>query len=163
MILGKYLTAPIFFVICATAVWAQQAAIDEADQATKTQVPTTVDGIPVCETKPLPGKVYRAGVYRVGGGVDRPKPINAPEAEFSNEARAALKKQHIKQFEGISAIDMTVDEAGLPQDICIKKPAGYGLDKQAFLAVERYRFQPATLNGKPVAVRITIEVKFKRF
>jgi hypothetical protein len=47
----------------------------------------------------------------VGGGVDQPKPINMPEPEFSNEARAALKKQHLKQFEGVSIVEMTVDEA----------------------------------------------------
>jgi hypothetical protein len=163
MILRRYLPAPILIVICAIAVWAQQATIHDPDQSTETQTPTRVDGVPVCESKPPPGKVYRAGVYGVGGGVNQPKPINMPEPKFSNEARAALKKQHIKQFEGVSIVEMTVDEAGVPQDICIKKQAGYGLDKQAFLAVERYRFHPGTLNGKPVSVRLAVEVKFRRF
>jgi hypothetical protein len=153
--LRKHLSALILIGICATAVWAQAS--------TETQTPTSVDGVPTCESKALPDKVYRAGVYRVGGGVDRPKPITMPEAKFSDEARALLKKQHIKKFEAVSIVEMTVDEAGMPQDICIRKQAGFGLDKQAFVAVAKYRFQPATLNGKPVAVRLAVEVKFRRF
>jgi Gram-negative bacterial TonB protein C-terminal len=86
-----------------------------------------------------------------------------PESKFSDETRALLKKQHIKKFEAVSIVEMTVDEAGMPQDICITKQAGFGLDKQAFVAVTKYRFQPATLNGKPVAVRLAVEVKFRRF
>jgi len=160
--LRKQLSAHIVIVICANAVWAQQGASpsDPVQASTETQTPTSIDGVPICETKTLPGKVYRAGVYRLGGGVDQPKPITAPEPKFSAEARALIKKQHIKVFETVSLVEMTVDEAGMPQDICIRKQAGYGLDKQAFVAAAKWRFQPAILNGKPVAIRLGVEMKF---
>ena len=35
-----------------------------------------------------------------------------------------------------------------------------GLDEKALEAVKQYRFKPAMLNGKPVAVRMDIEVDF---
>jgi Gram-negative bacterial TonB protein C-terminal len=158
--LRKRLSALTLIGICASAVCAQQGAIasNPVQASPETQTPTSVDGVPTCESKALPDKVYR-----VGGGVEPPKPITMPQAEFSNEARALLKKQHIKKFEGVSIVEMTVDAAGMPQDTCIRKQAGYGLDKQAFVAAGKYRFQPATLNGKPVAVRLAVEVKFRRF
>ena len=37
---------------------------------------------------------------------------------------------------------------------------GMGLDEKAIEAVRQYRFKPGLLNGKPVAVEITIEVNF---
>jgi TonB family protein len=163
--LRKHLFALISIGICATAVWGQQGAIpsNPVPASSETKTPTSVDGVPTCEAMALAGNVWRAGVYRLGDGVDQPKPITVPEPEFSNEARAMLKKQHIKKFEAVSIVAMTVDGAGMPRDICIKKQAGYGLDKQALEAVTKYRFHPATLNGKPVAVRLTVEVKFARF
>jgi protein TonB len=41
------------------------------------------------------------------------------------------------------------------------KSVGYGLDESALEAVGEYRFEPATLNGKPIAVRVTVEVNFQ--
>jgi outer membrane biosynthesis protein TonB len=36
-----------------------------------------------------------------------------------------------------------------------------GLDEKALEAVRQYRFKPGVLDGKPVAVAITIEVNFR--
>jgi TonB family protein len=58
-------------------------------------------------------------------------------------------------------VQLTVDEHGMPQDMCVLKEAGYGLDKKAFQAVAKYRFAPATMNGSPVPVRLSVEVDFK--
>jgi TonB family protein len=56
---------------------------------------------------------------------------------------------------------MIVNEKGLPTDIGLVKSVGYGLDESALLAAGEYRFEPATLNGKPIAVRVTVEVNFR--
>jgi TonB family protein len=74
-----------------------------------------------------------------------------------------IKKKHIKNFQAISLMWLTVNEEGNPEDICIARPAGFDLDKQAFLTAQRYRFDPATQDGNPVAVRIAIEVNFKLY
>jgi protein TonB len=38
-----------------------------------------------------------------------------------------------------------------------------GLDEKALAAVSKWRFQPATLHGQPVAVQINVEVTFRLF
>jgi len=38
-----------------------------------------------------------------------------------------------------------------------------GLDEKAIAAVNKWRFQPATLDGRPVAVRISVEMSFRLF
>jgi protein TonB len=103
------------------------------------------------------------GIYRVGGGVSAPVPTRTPEATLSNEAREFIKEQHIKQFEAISIVSLTVDTKGAPQDVCVVKKAGYGLDRQALESVAKYRFKPGTLHGKPVPDRFAVEVNFATF
>ena len=36
----------------------------------------------------------------------------------------------------------------------------YGLDEQAVAAAKRWEFKPGTKDGKPVAVRVTLEMSF---
>jgi len=71
-----------------------------------------------------------------------------------------MKTQHLKKFEAKSLVGLTVDTDGLPQTLCLVNELGHGLDRRAFDAVSNYRFNPATLDGKPVPVRLTVEVTF---
>jgi len=87
-------------------------------------------------------------------GTKPPVPIHTVEAEFSNEARA-------EHFQGVVVVSALVDVEGMPTDISIERSAGHGLDEKAVAAVSQYRFRPATLDGKPIAVRIRIEVSFR--
>ena len=102
-----------------------------------------------------------AGDFR--HGVKAPKATYQPEAEFSDKARKAIKKQHIKFFNGVSILSIVVGVDGVPRDICVKQPAGYGLDEQAAKAASRYRFEPAIKDGSPVPARIAIEVNFRLY
>jgi len=97
--------------------------------------------------------------------VTPPKVIHFADAEFSDEARRALgvakkKKKQVVDFEGVSVLSLVVDDHGNPQNLCISKSIGYGLDANAAKAVQQYRFDPATKDGKPVAWRISIQVDF---
>jgi TonB family protein len=85
--------------------------------------------------------------------VTPPKAIHVQEAEFSEEARR-------KKIEGTVIVSFTVSEQGLPTNLRIVKSIGYGLDEKALQAVSRYRFQPATKDGVPVAKEISVEVTF---
>jgi TonB family protein len=38
------------------------------------------------------------------------------------------------------------------------KGVDWDIDQEAIHAVKKWRFKPATLNGKPVAAQITVEV-----
>lgn len=96
-------------------------------------------------------------------GLTQPKPKRQVNAEFSNQARREIREQHIKQFQAVSIVSFIVDVNGNPQDLCLMKPAGYGLDAQAAKAVWQYRFWPATKDGKPVPVRLHVEVNFRTY
>jgi len=94
------------------------------------------------------------GAYTPGqGGVSVPVPIYTPEAEFSPEARR-------NKFQGDVDVDCIVDANGNVQAPHVVRDPGMGLAEQALIAVRTYKFKPAMLNGKPVPVRIEIQVGF---
>jgi protein TonB len=96
------------------------------------------------------------GVFRVGGGVLAPRPIATPDPEYTDEARRA-------KYEGTCVLGMIVGPDGKPRDIRVQRGIGMGLDKKAIEAVQQWRFNPATKDGQPVAVQISVEVSFKLY
>jgi TonB family protein len=97
--------------------------------------------------------VQNQDIHQVGGAVLPPKAIHAPTPKYTNAARRA-------QLEGDCVVELVVDGQGRPQDIHVKKSLDEGLDHNAIKAVKKYRFKPATMNGKPVAVLVDIDVHF---
>ena len=96
------------------------------------------------------------GVFRVGGGVLAPRPISTPDPEYTEEARQA-------KYEGTCVLGMIVGADGEPREIRVQRGIGMGLDKKAIEAVEQWRFSPATKDGRPVSVQISVEVSFKLY
>jgi len=97
------------------------------------------------------------GLYRVGGGVSAPVPLNQVEAEFSDEARRA-------KYQGVCLVSLIVDAQGNPQDPHVVRTLGMGLDEKAMEAVRKYKFKPAMKDGHtPVPVMITVEVNFRLY
>lgn len=133
------------------------------NQHTTSVLSRTADGIAICPADFESGSAPD-GVYRVGGKVSEPIPTKAPKAAFPDEARKYARKfmkdQHVKRFEAASVLGLTVDANGDPRDICVLKEAGHGFDRKASETLSEYHFEPATLDGKPVPVRLAIEVKF---
>jgi len=80
--------------------------------------------------------------------------LDAPDAEFSDEAKQA-------RFSGTVKVMLTVGEDGIPRNVWILRPAGLGLDQKAGQAALRYKFHPATCDGKPVKMTFYIDVSFK--
>jgi protein TonB len=96
------------------------------------------------------------GVYQVGGAVSRPVAIYTPDPEFSEEARKA-------KFSGNVVVSLIVDANGKPRNVHVLRGVGMGLDEKAVEAVQQYKFKPAMMNGKPVAVYVNVEVNFQIF
>jgi TonB family protein len=92
-------------------------------------------------------------VYKVGNGVTPPVLTYSVDAEFTQKAKHA-------KHQGVSVVQCIVDSHGMPQHVHTVRKLGWGLDEKAIDAVRQYRFKPGTLDGKPVAVAITIEVNF---
>ncbi|MGO8719437.1 MAG: energy transducer TonB [Acidobacteriaceae bacterium] len=102
---------------------------------------------------PGQGGGYGGGIYQIGGGVRPPIILFEPQAEFSDQARMA-------KYQGLCVVELVVDAKGMPRDAKVIRPLGMGLDEKALDAVRQYRFKPATLNGRPVAVRMDISIDF---
>jgi TonB family protein len=104
-----------------------------------------------------PNSQSGAKVERIGGATKAPVPVHTIDPPFSEEA----KRKHIKG--GVCMVQIIVDEHGVPQDPRIVKALGYGLDEMALESVKQYRFKPATKDGKPVPVYMTIAINFQLY
>jgi len=93
-------------------------------------------------------------VYTVGEGVTAPIPIYKPEPPYTKEARAA-------KLEGTNTFSVVVDDSGNVADVQPKRTLGKGLDESAAQTIRTWKFEPATKKGKPVPVRVIVEVSFR--
>ena len=96
------------------------------------------------------------GAFRVGNGVSAPRALETPDPEYSEEARKA-------KYQGTVVLWLIVGPDGKPRDIRVTRPLGMGLDQKAIEAVNRWRFEPAMKDGRPVAVQINVEVNFRLY
>jgi TonB family protein len=80
--------------------------------------------------------------------------IHKVEPVYTEAARAA-------GYRGTVMLWVTVDALGMPVDISVVSPIGMGLEQKAIEALREWRFKPGEKNGKPVAVRATVEVNFR--
>jgi TonB family protein len=91
---------------------------------------------------------------RIGPGVPAPKPIRRPEPTYSPEALKA-------GIQGTVLLELVVDKQGLPTDIHVISPLGYGLDERAQECIKTWRFQPGLKNGSPVKILAIVQVNFR--
>jgi len=147
----RNLSAALLLSFMLSAATAQQPP---AATYTPTQRPT--DMAPACPAR-FDFHPEKNGVYKVGGDVKAPKVRHTVPAELSDEAKT---RGAFAQFTAVAKVSFVVDAQGVPQDVCIMRPAGFGLDEQAAKAVRQYRFDPAKKDGAPVAARAAIEVNF---
>ncbi len=106
--------------------------------------PNTIDETSVHKTS-LP--------YEVGKLIKPPRPVYQPDPGYWPLAKEL-------NVEGTTILQLVVQTDGSPSDIQIVAPIGVGLDDEAVAAVKAWRFQPATLNGQPVPVRISLQMDF---
>lgn len=88
-----------------------------------------------------------------GGEVTKPVPISTPPPAYTEAARRV-------GIEGVVIIEAVVDQEGLVTASHVLKTLPFGLEANAREAVERWRFRPATLHGRPVEVYDTLTVRF---
>ena len=88
-------------------------------------------------------------------GVTLPRVVSEVKPEYTPEAMRA-------RIQGTVIMTAVIRTNGTPGDIEITKSldAEYGLDGQAVAALSLWRFEPGLKDGKPVAVRVTVEMSF---
>ncbi len=88
--------------------------------------------------------------------VTAPKAVYTPNPEYTDRAR----KQKIR---GSVVLSIVVTDKGNVRDAKVVAGVDKDLDKQAMRTVSTWRFEPATKDGKPVAVRLKVEVDYKLY
>ena len=97
-----------------------------------------------------------AKVYRIGHGVKPPRVIEMPGPKLTEEER----KNGKRKYAGVALLSLIVTTDGKPYNIKVMKSLRPDLDKRAIEAVKTWKFDPATKDGKPVMVEISVEVTF---
>jgi periplasmic protein TonB len=101
---------------------------------------------------PAPPPPPPQGPVRVGGDVRAPKLLNIVQPRYPAEAKRA-------RIEGTVVIEATVNEDGSVSRA--KVISGHPLLVNAAIdAVQQWKYEPTSLNGKPVAVILTAKVTF---
>ena len=86
-------------------------------------------------------------------GITRAKATYQPNPEYSD--RAARKK-----IQGNVLLSIIVTAEGTVRDPQVTRSLDKDLDKNAVECVKKWKFEPATKDGKPVATHVAVEVSF---
>ena len=101
---------------------------------------------------PLPAE---PGVLIPGlDGVGIPECIYCPPPLYDDAARAA-------KYQGTIELSVVVTPDGRSDSVLVLKGAPFLLNKQAVEAVQKWKFKPAEKDGKPVRVRVPIEITLR--
>lgn len=111
------------------------------------------DGDP---TPPLTGKLDGAEVFRYvpNGAMTEPVAIDRVPPKYPPQARE-------EKVTGVVVADLVIDEVGAVRDVLIQESPSDLLSAAAIDALEQWRFEPAVMDGEPVAVRYIVTIKFK--
>ncbi|MDY7093458.1 MAG: energy transducer TonB [Acidobacteriota bacterium] len=93
------------------------------------------------------------GPIHVGGDVSAPVKISSPPPQYTEIARKA-------RIQGVVIVQAIINKDGRVENVKVLKGLPMGLDQAAVDAIKKWRFEPATLNGKPVTVYYNLTVNF---
>ena len=94
-------------------------------------------------------------VYTIGNGVSAPVVLTEVKPEYTREAQDA-------RIQGTVRLECVVAATGGVGDVRVTRSLDpmFGLDQQAVNALKAWRFKPGEKDGKPVAVRVQVEMAF---
>ena len=94
-------------------------------------------------------------VYAPGNGVSLPVLLTEVKPNYTQEAKDA-------RIQGTVLLECVVESDGRVGEVKVTRSldAVLGLDQEAITAAKQWRFKPGEKDGKPVAVRVHIEIAF---
>ena len=107
-------------------------------------------GVPDAPPPPEPEGPIR---FVVGGKITEPVKLSGPNPLYPEAARRA-------RIQGVVVLECIIGKTGTVQDVKILRGLPLGLTEAASDAVKKWRFEPSTLNGKPVEVLYILTVRF---
>jgi protein TonB len=130
-------------------------APNSTDEARRAHILGTVAALQ--QTAPPAPEQEQKPAERVGPRVTPPRIIgSAPEPNYTDEGRQA----HIQ---GSVRLNVIIGADGTGKVEKVEQGLGYGLDEKAIEAFEKQRFEPGTVDGKPVAVQLQVVVNFRLY
>jgi len=138
----------VAFVLAAGVLFAQDSSGNVQPTATPRKV-IWDDAAPATVTV----NGVEEAVYKVDDVTTKPRQIKSRNPKFSEQARK-------DKVQGVVLLLLVVTREGRVVDVRVKDGLGHGLDENAIKAVRKWQFAPATKDGKPVAVQISVEVDF---
>jgi TonB family protein len=95
-------------------------------------------------------------VFQPGKDVTFPTVIMQVKPDYTPEAQAA-------RIEGSVVLEVVVLADGQVGDVTVQQSldSKLGLDQEAVKAAKQWTFKPGTKDGKPVAVRVHLEMTFR--
>jgi TonB family protein len=122
---------------------------DQAVDVSNLDFPEIGDSVVIPKGPAGPG----IGPLQIGGNVQAPVRIHAPDPHYPEEARHA-------RVQGVVILQTIIDKVGNVTDVRVLKGLPSGLTEAAVEAVSAWRFKPAMLEGEPVAVYYLVTVSF---
>lgn len=130
----------VLLALTAGGAWAQR------------ELPPSSDDGPL-HIRAVPPQPDKDGVYSAGPGILNPIVLERASAVYPADARP-------EEVNGFSLLTLVIDAAGTPANIEVLRSHGAAFDDAAIESVKQTKFEPATLDGKPVPVRIYARIRF---
>jgi protein TonB len=107
-------------------------------------------GVPDAPPPPEPEGPIR---FVVGGKITEPEKISGPNPLYPEAARRA-------RIQGVVVLECVIGKDGGVKTVKVLRGLPLGLTESAVDAVKKWRFNPSTLNEKPVEVLYILTVRF---
>ncbi len=82
-----------------------------------------------------------------------PVPVRTIAPEYPNE----LRRDGVS---GLVMVKCSIDEQGNVAEAEVEKSSNTAFEKPAIAAVKKWKFKPAKQDGNPVAIKVSIPIKF---
>jgi TonB family protein len=92
-------------------------------------------------------------VLDIGPGITPPRVTRQVNPTYKPDAEGF-------RITGSVIIGLVVSSKGEPKNVHVVRSLGKGVDESAVEAVEQWQFEPARKGNQPVAVKITVEIRF---
>ena len=94
-----------------------------------------------------------ASLASAAAGREPPVPVRTVAPDYPRD----LREQKVS---GVVMVKCTIDEQGNVSETEVSKSSNEGFDKFAVDALRKWKFKPGRQDGSPVAMTVTIPVKF---
>jgi protein TonB len=85
--------------------------------------------------------------------MEPPVPVRTIPPDYPSE----LRREGVS---GLVMIKVNIDEKGDVTETSVEKSSHEAFDKPAIAAVKKWKFKPAKQDGNPVAIKVSIPIKF---